>query len=52
LSNMVSKLERNGGELVSLEDPRLTHVVFDPEDTSRRLVIRQRVCRQVQTLSD
>lgn len=37
----------NGGTIVPLDDPRLTHVIFDPDDVSRRLQIRKRVCRYV-----
>jgi len=48
LDDIAAKLRDNGAEIVSLDDPRLSHIIFDPDDTSRRLQIRKRVCRGVE----
>ena len=29
-------LTENGGRVVDLDDPKLTHVILDPRDTNRR----------------
>lgn len=35
-------IQENGGKLVALDDPKLTHIVLDKRDTSRRLMLMQR----------
>lgn len=35
-------IQENGGKLVGLDDPKLTHVVLDKRDNSRRLMLMQR----------
>lgn len=47
LKDVERKIKDHGGRIVDLIDPRLTHVIFDPEDTTRRLQIRQRIRRHV-----
>ncbi|KAG1849416.1 ATP dependent DNA ligase domain-containing protein [Suillus subalutaceus] len=35
----------NGGKIVALDDPKLTHIVLDKRDDSRRLTLMQRTSR-------
>jgi DNA ligase-4 len=35
-------IQENGGKLVALDDPKLTHIVLDKRDNSRRLMLMQR----------
>ena len=37
----------NGGRIVSLDEPKLTHVVLDKRDISRRLELMKRTSRSV-----
>ncbi|KAF5391043.1 hypothetical protein D9757_003979 [Collybiopsis confluens] len=32
----------NGGQIVDLDDPKLTHIVLDKRDTSRQVILRKR----------
>lgn len=38
-------IRENGGKIVALDDPKLTHVVLDKRDDSRRLTLIQRTSR-------
>jgi hypothetical protein len=38
-------IRENGGEIAALDDPKLTHVVVDKRDDSRRLTLMQRTSR-------
>ncbi|KAG2150301.1 ATP dependent DNA ligase domain-containing protein [Suillus bovinus] len=38
-------IQENGGKVVALDDPKLTHVVLDKRDDSRRLTLIQRTSR-------
>ncbi|KAG1728061.1 ATP dependent DNA ligase domain-containing protein [Suillus paluster] len=38
-------IQENGGKIVALDDPKLTHVVLDKRDDSRRLTLIQRTSR-------
>jgi len=35
-------IERNGGKIVDLDDPKLTHIVLDKRDVSRRKELMKR----------
>lgn len=35
-------IEENGGKIVDLDNPKLTHVVLDKLDVSRRIALMQR----------
>ncbi|KZS94450.1 DNA ligase 4 [Sistotremastrum niveocremeum HHB9708] len=48
LGGLTDKILSNGGTIVKLDDPKLTHVIFDPEETGRRLEIRRRVCKGIE----
>ncbi|KAL4066025.1 ATP dependent DNA ligase domain-containing protein [Scleroderma citrinum] len=39
------EIEANGGKIVELDDPKLTHIVLDKRDTSRRLILMQRTAK-------
>jgi len=39
------EIEANGGRIVGLDDPKLTHIVLDKRDTSRRLSLMQRTAK-------
>ena len=43
-------IEENGGKVVDLDDPKLTHVVFDKRDVSRRVTLIQRTSKYVASL--
>nr|GAT46734.1 DNA ligase 4 [Mycena chlorophos] len=36
MADIASIIEKNGGKVVALDDPKLTHVVLDKRDTTRR----------------
>jgi len=38
-------IKENGGKIVALDDPKLTHVVLDKRDDSRRLMLMQRTSK-------
>lgn len=38
-------IQENGGKIVALDDPKLTHVILDKRDDSRRLTLIQRTLR-------
>ncbi|OAX43215.1 DNA ligase 4 [Rhizopogon vinicolor AM-OR11-026] len=38
-------IQENGGKIVALDDPKLTHVVLDKRDDSRRLILMQRTSK-------
>ncbi|KAI0821590.1 DNA ligase 4 [Irpex lacteus] len=40
--DIASSITDRGGKLVDLDDPKLTHIVFDEHDTSRRLELSKR----------
>jgi DNA ligase-4 len=40
-------IRENGGKIVALDDPKLTHVVLDKRDDSRRLILMHRTSEQV-----
>ncbi|KAJ8590777.1 DNA ligase 4 [Rhizopogon salebrosus TDB-379] len=39
-------IRENGGKIVALDDPKLTHVVLDKRDDSRRLILMHRTSEQ------
>lgn len=39
------EIEENGGKVVGLDDPKLSHIVLDKRDTSRRLILMQRTAK-------
>ncbi|KIM62592.1 hypothetical protein SCLCIDRAFT_1214942 [Scleroderma citrinum Foug A] len=40
-NKVLREIEANGGKVVGLDDPKLTHIVLDKRDTSRRLSLMQ-----------
>jgi DNA ligase-4 len=38
-------ISTNGGRIVDLDDPKLTHVVMDKRDDSRRVELIRRTCQ-------
>ncbi|KAG6812748.1 hypothetical protein H0H92_000794 [Tricholoma furcatifolium] len=42
---LAKKIEENGGKVVSLSEPKLTHVVIDKRDDSRRLELMKRTSK-------
>ena len=38
-------IKENGGKIVDLDDPKLTHIVLDKRDVSRRIVLMQRTSK-------
>lgn len=42
---LASQIGDNGGRIVELDDPKLTHVVLDKRDTSRRLTLNERTSK-------
>jgi DNA ligase-4 len=45
LDQISRSVVENGGKVVALDDPKLTHVVLDKRDDSRRLVLMQRTSK-------
>ncbi|KAF8433261.1 ATP dependent DNA ligase domain-containing protein [Boletus edulis BED1] len=45
LLKISQKIEGNGGKIVDLDDPKLTHVVLDKRDVSRRITLMQRTSK-------
>lgn len=44
-NKVLREIEANGGKVVGLDDPKLTHIVLDKRDTSRRLSLMQRTAK-------
>ncbi|KAF7294400.1 DNA ligase [Mycena kentingensis (nom. inval.)] len=44
-SQIASIITKNGGKVVELDDPKLTHVIVDKRDTSRRGELRRRTSK-------
>ncbi|EEB97646.1 hypothetical protein MPER_02996, partial [Moniliophthora perniciosa FA553] len=42
-NNLRKLVIENGGRVVDLDDPKLTHVVLDKRDTSRRIELMKRI---------
>ena len=42
LRKVSRNIEENGGKIVDLDNPKLTHVVVDKRDVSRRITLMQR----------
>ena len=40
--NVSRNIEENGGKIVDLDNPKLTHIVLDKRDVSRRIALMQR----------
>ena len=40
-TSLTSQIESNGGKIVNYDNPKLTHVVLDKRDTSRRLTLNE-----------
>lgn len=41
LLKVSQNIEENGGKIVDLNNPKLTHVVIDKRDMSRRIILMQ-----------
>ncbi|PFH51893.1 hypothetical protein AMATHDRAFT_74590 [Amanita thiersii Skay4041] len=44
-SSIFELITENGGRIVPIDEPKLTHVVLDKRDISRRIELMQRTCR-------
>ena len=42
---LAKKIVVNGGKIVDLDEPKLTHIVLDKRDTSRRLELTKRTSK-------
>ena len=42
LRKVSGNIEENGGKIMDLDNPKLTHVVVDKRDVSRRITLMQR----------
>lgn len=47
--DLSSLIVTNGGRIVDLDEPKLTHVIMDERDTSRRLELMQKTSKYVLT---
>jgi DNA ligase-4 len=47
LAQIAKLIEDNGGKIVSLDDEKLTHVVLDKRDDSRRRELTKRTSKYV-----
>lgn len=46
-SEVLTKITGNGGKIVGLDEPKLTHVVVDKLDTTRRVKLMERTSQWV-----
>jgi DNA ligase-4 len=47
MAEVAEAIEKNGGRLADLDDPKLTHVVVDKRDDSRRVELMKRTSKLV-----
>jgi DNA ligase-4 len=44
-ADLSKKISQNGGNVVNLDNPKLTHIVIDKRDDSRRLELMKRTSK-------
>ena len=45
LTDIEEQIAKNGGRIVDLKDPKLTHIVLDQRDASRRIELMTRTSK-------
>ena len=45
LADIEEQITKNGGRIVDLNDPKLTHIVLDQRDASRRIELMTRTSK-------